>query len=40
MSFSIVDFLYPHYCRVCTGMGWDKDGNTLAIIQEKNGNTC
>lgn len=22
---------------VCTGMGWDKDGNTLAIIQEKNG---
>ena len=36
---SVVDFLYPHYCRVCTGMGWDKDGNTLAIIQDKNGNT-
>lgn len=22
---------------VCTGMAWDKDGDTLAIIQEKNG---
>ena len=24
--------------RQCTGMAWDKDGDTLAIIQDKNGN--
>lgn len=26
------------YFRQCTGMAWDKDGDTLAIIQDKNGN--
>ena len=25
------------YFRLCTGMAWDKDGDTLAIIQDKNG---
>jgi len=25
------------YVRQCTGMAWDKDGDTLAIIQDKNG---
>lgn len=22
---------------MCTGMGWDKDGDTLAVINDKNG---
>lgn len=23
--------------RMCTGMGWDRDGDTLAVINDKNG---
>lgn len=30
------DFIHVLF-RFCTGMAWDKDGDTLAIIQDKNG---
>ena len=30
-------FCLLFYFRQCTGMAWDKDGGTLAIIQDKNG---
>ena len=38
MPFIYIYILGKSYLnRMCTGMGWDKDGDTLAIINDKSG---
>ena len=33
LTFQRMHFLF----RLCTGLAWDKDGDTLAIIQDRSG---
>ena len=34
--FSVI-FSDVSVCRMCSGLGWDKDGDNLAIINDKTG---
>ena len=37
VSSYIVIFSDVSVCRMCSGLGWDKDGDNLAIINDKTG---